>query len=80
MKIRQSFYLLSRGDFKMLGHAIRDVTVSRGNKEGDNAFLLPERDIDHQSGSEIIQFILKHNLPLEFIQKLIKNDKSEVCI
>lgn len=56
----------------MLGHAVREVTVSRGNKEGDNAFLLPEEIELIIDEDEIVTFAVKHNVSFEFLVKILK--------
>ena len=71
----QTLLFFSRGSFKMLGHAVRAVTVSRGNKEGDNAFLLPELDF-HVSAWQTIPYAVKHNVSMDFLMKLLSYHKS----
>ena len=59
----------------MLGHAVREVTVSRGNKEGDNAFLLQENDVNVWPYCTI-PYAVKHDASMEFLLKLVSHHKS----
>ncbi|XP_057309492.1 poly [ADP-ribose] polymerase tankyrase-like isoform X2 [Hydractinia symbiolongicarpus] len=69
-------------DFRTFGHAVRVVTVSRGNQEGNNAFVSDNdgeifTDIDLQ-----LKFALKHNLSYDFImwyfKRLLKMKDDEL--
>ena len=55
----------------MFGHAVRDVTVSRGNREGDNAFLASE-DEKHHDHLYAISFAIKKGLSVDFVKKHLK--------
>lgn len=59
----------------MLGHAVREVTVSRGNKEGDNAFLLDEKDFGIFPHTTI-PYAVKHDASMKFLLKLLNYHKS----
>lgn len=59
----------------MLGHAVREVTVSRGNKEGNNAFLLQENYHDVWP-YETIPYAVKKDAPMDFLLNLVNHHKS----
>ena len=74
-------------DFHTFGHAVRDVTTSRGNKEGDNAFLHQDGELYHfLDGSnsrpcfeDFIEFAFKKNLSPDFTKWAFQTlDEQEV--
>ncbi|XP_066916228.1 poly [ADP-ribose] polymerase tankyrase-like [Clytia hemisphaerica] len=66
-----------KGDYKMFGHAVREVTVSRGNREGNNAFLADEgqRNTDHLYA---VSFCIKKNISIDFVKKHLKAFDNEL--
>lgn len=62
-------------NFHTFGHAVREITVSRGNKEGDNALLYADGEGDDDFKT-ILPFALKCNTSFDLIWEcFIKKDE-----
>lgn len=64
-------------NFHTFGHAVREVTVSRGNKEGNNAFLMSETEKPTRKENYLL-FALKNNVSYEFIKSFFLKRCADV--
>ena len=70
-----------RYNFYTFGHAVRQITTSRGNKEGNNAFLYSDDEMynDIHQNDELLKLAMKKGLSADFVmwlQKLMELEAS----
>uniref|UniRef100_A0A914UJC1 Uncharacterized protein n=1 Tax=Plectus sambesii TaxID=2011161 RepID=A0A914UJC1_9BILA len=58
-----------RANYRMLGHATRAIQMTRGAKEGNNAFVLYEPE--HDEANHYLGDMLEDNISFDFIQTLV---------
>ena len=74
-------FTLFRYNFYTFGHAVRQITTSRGNKEGNNAFLYNDDEMynDIYHNHELLKLAMKKGLSADFVmwlQKLLELEAS----